>query len=669
MNRFPLAIFALCLAVLVPMVASAQPGPRTPCRTDRYFIHVPTSSQMANLPNGQFGPALANALAIRYAQLRRPPRFAIESIERVLRPRRRVDERADGHRRFWQVRLDRRLALGASCRFVEALREEAEALLSGARLYVGRECVATGMSNPDPFASDWHLEQVGQAPPLPLGDTPASVAVIDTGFDLVPAFVADPAWSPNLHRHGAAMVDLIHQIDPTVPVADYRALDEDGQGDLADVAKAVDQAVFDAVGPAVLSMSLGWPPELERARTFEAGACSTTEDPAGEAVRYALLMAHLRDTDALHVGGAPRARNGATAVVAAIGNRARTYSGDPTVNYQKLLDVDMQAPPPVGECALPGSDDLFYPAQWSRRPTCLDKGGLNFTYTSSIIAVGAVDHRGLASPLNPPVSPPSLMAPGVYVEAAGRRWSGSSVSAALVAAEVARRLGAGAVDASEAEQQIFGDGVALTSIDPNGSVRQLAYADPYVAGPPVGPVAPGQLVDGSQMETWSSLAVGACLVALDTWTNANGPFQDVLDDCPEFLHVLDRFSAAGAGPAPPTSGCPDCVGGLLISQGGDEVELYVELTSDWDPATVITKPFLYAEWPDGAFVWLPLPDNGEWIPGAQFTVKSLNVAHPQGTLGLSDLHAGGKMQLELQVQTPKQDDPTTDVSVVTMKAW
>ncbi len=660
MFRLPLAAFALLALLAAP--ALAGDGPDGVCRTDRYFVHVPTFADAAVVPP-RFGRSLKQALLPHIPVDRTGPSYAIESITRVL-PGRRIDQRADGARRFWQVRLDRELTPAEACVFLDNLRVEVYDLLHEPRAYIGRECAAVGHGTPaDPLAPDWHLQATGLPGPLPVGAEPAAVALVDSGVFAPADYVADPDFDDDYHRHGTAMADLVAQVEPGIPVLDYRALDADGMGDLADVARAIDAAVFQAEGPRVINLSLGWPPELERTRQLEAAGCSTHEDPAGEAVRYALAMARMRDAGLLTKGGQPWNRNGPTAVVAAAGNRVTSFAVDPTFFFEKMLDVIDEAPN-LDPCSAPTDGDLFYPAQWSQRQTCMHIAGVDYTFTQMTIAVGATDHYDNPASTSLKVPMPPLVAPGANVLAAGARWTGSSVSTAMVSAAIALAFGEGAVSADVALDAVWGEAEPLPHIGPQ--TRRLAFAQPYVAAPaaPIGDLP--TLVDGGAATPWSSFDIAVCLLVLIEWTHDDADFQAVVDHCPPFLATLDQFTAGRAGPQPPDAGCPECPVRLFAQ--AELVDVDVALNHTWDPATAITKPFLYAEWPDGAYVWLPLPDDGNtWEPGAQFTIKGLTLEHPDGTLSLGDLEAGGKVQLQLQVQTPKQDQPTTDVSALVMK--
>ena len=655
------AIVAL-FTLLGATPALAGDGPDGVCRTDRYFVHVPTFADASVVPD-RFGRKLKQALQPHIPQDRTGPSYTIKSIKRVL-PGRRIDQRSDGARRFWQVRLDRELTPAEACLFLDTLRIEVYGLLAEPRAYVGRECTAVGHGAPaDPFSPDWHLQVTGVPGPLSVGAEPAPVAMVDTGFAAPADYVADPGFDEDYHRHGTAMADLVGQVDGEIPVLDYRALDSDGMGDLADVARAVDAAVFQAEGPRVINLSLGWPPELERTRQFSAGGCDTWEDPAGEAVRYALVMARMRDAGLLTLGGLPWNRNGPTAVVAAAGNRVTPFGINSSFFFEKMLDV-MDEVPNLDPCSEPADDDLFYPAQWSQRQTCMSIAGIDYTFSRMTIAVGATDHHDNAAGTSLLVPMPPLVAPGTNVLAAGLRWTGSSVSTALVSAALARAFGEGAVSSDVAFLAVHGAAEPVPHI--GNLTRRLAFSQPYVAAPAPPLQDHATLVDGAEAEPWSTFDQTVCLLVLIEWTHDDADFQAVIDHCPPFLHNLDQFSAGRAGPQPPDAGCPDCPAKLFDQS--DLVDLDIALNDTWDPATAITKPYLYAEWPDGAYVWMPLPDNIQtWEPGAQFTIKGLTLEHPDGTLSLGDLEAGGKMQLQLQVQTPKQNAPTTDVSDLTMK--
>lgn len=623
----------------------------SPCVSYHWFVDVPTWASAARIP-ANFGPALQAAMQT-YLPTSAP------SVEAVLKER-VIPQRGDGHQRFWTVQLQRALAPGELCGWANTLRAQARRLSLDTPLYVGRQCVVTALASP--LASDWPRVVMGTPNPPAVG-APASVVLVDSGFKPTADWSA-PGLRGARHAHGAAVKHAIDTLAPggIGPLFDYRVLGRDGTGRIFNVARAIDAAIFERPGPLVLNLSIGWPPELERHRDLLGCA---VEDPVGESVRYALAIAHLRDT-----GGLTRGPKAPTAVIAAAGNRATLYPADVTPYFETHLAV--KGGSATGDCSAPSGDGLFYPAQWSQRKTCVEAPAGRFEIPgadNAITAVGATDHRDQRSPLSAREMTPPLVAPGVVDDATGRRWTGSSIAAAYVSTAVALRLRNGSgrtvVDA------IRGEGVELPLGPGPRKMWRLRFPNPYVgAGPATLPsLTP---VSGASVSAIGPSAQSQCVSTLTRWFVGSATSTEVQARCPRFLTHLDQFSVGGAGPQPPTDGCPECFAKVrarspALPQSGQEVvaDLYVQLTGiadGWDPAKVtISDPHLVVTWPDGKQTWIALGTTGTWKPGQSFKIKDL----PLGGTDAEALAAKGAMTLEMQVT--EAGKTSTNVSVVTLE--
>ncbi len=622
------------------------------CPSDRFFVHVPTFARV-NLP-ANFQNRLRTDLANRIAA--RPLLSGTSvTVEPVLANRSGVAQRADGHRRFWTITTDRDIPAAELCGWIAHLRTRARAM-GGAQLYVGRECLAGGLASPG--APDWPLEVMGK-PAAPAGQ-PAPIAVIDSGFKRRPDWTA-PGIAPrsSKHPHGRMVRAAIRQLTADVGVPrllDYRVLGPDGSAPLANVARAIDAAVFDADGPRVINLSLGWPPELERRRAIE--SCGELEDPIGEAVRYTLAMAHLRDAGQLRANPGQVDPNGPTAVLIAGGNRPTLFGQDVTPYYAAHHRVDLA--PLAGDCSQPSGDGLFYPAQWARRRTCL--AGEPAIAPMRVTPVGATDHRDLRSPLSAPEMTPILVAPGTAIRLAGQRWSGSSIATAYASAAVSLEL-AGGGDGRAAAQAVYNRGTHLSHLSGRSTIRRLSFPNAHTASLPRW-VGGGPQLAGAGARAITGRDRLTCLGTLANWFQGTRTRAQVSAVCPSFLTVLDRFSAGDAGPQPPVIGCPECH--TVVNIGREEADIYVTLTDAWDASTTtLSSPYLVVSYPDGYESWIALPaDPTLWTPKSQFVVKAVSLTDRKSST-VGDLVSTGSISLVLTVD--QYGKTSTDVSLVTIK--
>ncbi len=599
-----------------------------------------------------------------------------------------VDERSFGHDRFHRFRFEcGRDPLPVKgqylCEVVEALRLGVpdRRLVESNSAFVGRECDALPAGyekSPTPQMKVWHYDVLGLvrgSPAAPSaaqnGSVAAQLAIVDAGLaqelwgdfgvEPSPDFVNDPGF----HSHGAAMVAYARQVAPGVKVFAPRVMDANGRATSVSIARALDDAIFslsDPSQPLVLGLSFGWNPKLsERAelrglRTLAApttpfaperdvkrdhiGGCRTFEDPFGEPVRYVLALARQLDES-----GARRILS-----VAAAGNR----SGDPSTPIHTSLGANpfppftgvsppSRSPAPLGgRCYPTAPGPLFYPAAYEAQPTCL--GGEDKVLERTVMAVSAIagDRRPATNAI--PGSETSLVAIGEHViaDAPPNRsqhacvpstprqaqlpasLSGSSVSAAFVAAAAARAQGAlvfggrSPASATGLARLLELSGVRLCRTTAGGQeVRRLdvgrldrATSDES-CGSLVNCAVSGSGSCSAESEACWGMDHAACdeqrqsppLTPLETaacgLVVANRPRPSQIPttaSCPPAGCTLEaafeKYHVGGTGPQPPAGGCPWCPATLTLQGGNASIEAVFELSPEFEPVTYFEQPQL-----------------------------------------------------------------------------
>lgn len=326
------------------------------------------------------------------------------------------------------------------CDAVDRLRTHLGA--AGDGVYVGRECDAAAAgfeAHAQMSVLTEHLVTLGIDPDAvrlgaPDPAVPAvHVAIIDTDIDPVVAsalgarVVAPREDFPSTMQHGTGMALLVRQVAPDARLHVLPVLDDRGSTPTARLADAILRVLDDPEiplhEPLVINLSLGWAPESSH-RVALAGrsvgrdgavACSTREDPVGESVRYALLLA--READAGRTQ-----RSGPVSVFAAAGNRSSAPhpSLDPVRRGQpgNLVMALDAGEDPCGRTPWIGPDvarrrDLFFPADWGRRPTC--RAGAEGQGDMVATAVGAVTGDDRPAVLSTADAYAPLVAPGELV--------------------------------------------------------------------------------------------------------------------------------------------------------------------------------------------------------------------------------------------------------------
>lgn len=612
---------------------------------------------------------------------------------------------------------------GAACDAVAGVRAAVDAVF-GRRspFYVARACTASGqqITRPDltprddadfgdlvpdisPRMLDWHLQQIGVERP---SDDRAPIVLVDTGVraDLIdgveavdpPAEVLPAAFDDRgrpvsrrpavRHPHGTEMAAAMRQIT-RAPIRDLAVLGVDGRVPLGQVARAVDAAAA-ALGDdgAVINLSLGWAPEIERQRKLIRGACTTIEQPAGEAMRAVLARIHGEQTGVL--------------VVAAAGNRA--WLGEA---YRQTFAARFDASV-FGDAR---ETDAFYPAQWGLRPSPIDNAR-----RPTVLAVGA--NRSTGEPAAMDHRQASLYAPGQHVYVTGdgdaapecsaggeqgvsfpRPITGSSVAAALTSALAVR----------------------IVDRHPRLKARDLARLL-YLAGVPIGVERDGRLTPhqglhrlparrlhagrldrllrdpepaleacaGQSPALTGAAPTAACVEALEarglderltgptpaiTWPRTREPVcgsetvearlrvrPSAVAVCegatpPPGCRIADLYSAGDAGPQPETDGCDDC--SLQVNIAEQLGRIQGILSPGYPEGTLITNPWLVAYWSTGEKVMVDLSDVDQvWGPG-----KMLDIAGLKLELGGLDL-TKADVFLSLNVKTPGQTSASNDMS-------
>ncbi|MEQ9503147.1 MAG: S8 family serine peptidase [Deltaproteobacteria bacterium] len=678
-----------------------------PCRADSFFVEIPVG--LANVwPDlaflAQSKADLESYLGNHASQWFCPPsqptclngQVAV-AIESVLPARAWPATRADGHLRFLRVRFsDNSGTLSVQpdwqCDAVEEIRStiaDRNGLLADDEFYVGRECdasVASAQAVPTHDMLTWHLTDIG----LPASEgvsAPASseelvdLALIDAGVgaalhaSLGVTSVTDLHPNrTNHHVHGRGMATFARQVGPSLRMTDIAVLDAGGQGTMADVAIGIDAALFGGTNtspprPLVLQMSLGFPPELAQPAGISGvgGSCTSHENAAGEVIRYMLDVAARMDRD----GQRP------VFVSAASGNRAvRVPAGTFPAPPANVLHVTCGA--------TPNTPALYYPGQWSQEATCRVNDP---TITHAAIAVGAVDERLRATGVAIPGAETPLVAPGQHVYAANsaahgmpmdpicgaggtndyldalpRAFTGSSVSAALVAGAAARaqhqRLMQGDAPLTRLAlaRVLYLTGRDLCRSTAAGvPVRMLAVdrLDHALRSCPA-LVACAQNIVGTEPIPAGTLAacateVQACGFAPActtpsrpgpiTWdpnytskrivcgdATATAPWQDVSAcgaQCPFESHP-ERTAIGSLGPQPMVPLCPDCP--AQFEPG--KIVMSLELTADGDPKTAIENPYLVLNGPPlvngkptEEYIALPTAPDVDWALGNHLDIE------------------------------------------------
>ncbi len=346
-------------------------------------------------------------------------------------------------------------------------------LALGRKLLIGRECPSLpadvgAFVGPGSALFDWPARSLGLTTPAsPLPEGAAEIALVDTGIDdrlldpvgdrprtglnirrIEPQGNALFEDAPPRHRHGSAMALLLASAAPGATITSIRALDVNGRGTTASVARAIDAAVHDLPGeaPLVINLSLGWPAELSLPREVSGtnwriepatgawtsdGMCGVAEDGIGETVKYVLAVARATD-----------AREGARpiTVIGAAGNRppgidaawgqslSKLYGGlscsnrDVHVNRGDHDAVNIDAGLAAIWCGRDhlgvfGAARFFFPAQWSAAPAVWNPLSHACEVLRTVVPASAIDDTERVGVTDPNRAQSSLVAPGerVYV--------------------------------------------------------------------------------------------------------------------------------------------------------------------------------------------------------------------------------------------------------------
>lgn len=538
-----------------------QPTVGDGCRPDLFFVEV----EAGDPPVAEgFGEVFSDALD--------DLGFPGAQVRPVL------PERAglDGHRRFFQVGFGAAVPADALCDVVQTLRAQANAVAPGRRFRVGRECAVRPLAV-ETFADgemlDWQLERMS----VPAGGGGAvDVALVDTGLDDVMRRElrideTDVVGGAGRHGHGAAMALYVRQVAPDARMHAVRIMDEGGAGDIADLARGIDAALFDVfpprvgAAPLVINISAGWPPELGHRRTLTGPGCATFEDEVGAPVRYTLETAR-----AIEAPGRP------VTVVAAAGNRpGRAEVNDP-------LYAEAFATTSAGYRRCNGERARwFFPAEYQHACAPLALG------------VGAIDARDRPSVVSIDGAEPDLIAPGELVYAARdgapirpanictepavvsrpARYvlTGTSVPTAFTTGALARMLATAPIPSALAIRLVRETATPLG----RGDVRRLDVSralDAMGCRPLLRCAANGRSCRGAL----SRCALSAPKVAATepAWpvaydaedrcrlTDATADTWEDQLDCPrigcDWELLGDRHSSGYVGPSPDWPGCPDC---------------------------------------------------------------------------------------------------------------
>ncbi|MEZ4469872.1 MAG: S8/S53 family peptidase [bacterium] len=680
-----------------PAIAAADLRRGSPaeqgCRLDRLFVDAPAEGPSP-------GPAFGDGLARRLSRLE-PGWFCAAGdggclaevgadIEQgrfahaapLIPPG--TPHAGDAPERFHRLSFRRPVRPEALPDVVGAVRRWADEAVAGQLTFlVGRECVAIALGTEPratPALREAVVRRIGLAP-TPPGDAvgqAAEVALVDTGLEAVVAdeLGADAVPLPGgdlagpLHPHGTAMGLLVRQVTPRARLHDVRVLGTPGHGDIGDVARGIIAALgiadMDRRRALVLNLSLGWPPELGQRRVLRdaAGDAAGFEDPVGESVRFALLLAAREEGP-----GRP------IVVVAAAGNRP----GRPEANrlvYNSFFDVEPGATPAT-RCpgGAPGGPYLFFPAAWSQVPTCAEGddprwlataiGGLSDADAPATLAilgaepplVAPAEHAYVASARAPAsldtfqcdappdvagfTSPTALtgtsvaaaLTSGVVVRLiAARRDAGLAVPDAarllVLATAAGRRLerGVHALDACRADAAVACAPAACVDADLGAGLpaavdacaAALAACPALDACPP--PPAPPPLPDGFTFPTDE-----ACLCHRAPGTPTRAADCATADTLCPYEVEPDIHSRGAAGPQPEHPSCPECT--VMVELPAKKGSLYLALEKKLSgDAQFLAAWVVFTH--SGGKSWRPLADTtplASWAAGQAVLIEGLGL--------------------------------------------
>lgn len=740
------------LMLLPPAVGMAQvefiktPVRADACVNDLFFVDVPLEADINDIPPNFEQDLQADLTALARANvgwfcdhntcdpLRAPGRL-VARVARLLpqREQSRLDERFLRIGFYYLPKPGRmanaqrlRVRDAAVCSAVTALNATVGALWpdDAQPPYIGRACIASGQLGPLrppqlrpgtdlsgllPTISDemlnWHLNQMSVDEAIP-AKTP--IVLVDTGVQdhLVSEVrrwnVPDPVLPARYdahgrplieqrdatHPHGTEMALAMRQIT-TAPIIDLPALGAGGRVPLGQVARAVDAAAT-RIGntSAVINLSLGWAPEIERLRKLRRGFCATTESPAGEAMRAVLASVRQRFPQQL--------------VVTAGGNRARLGE-----SYMLTFAGRNEA------IALNGAteEDAFYPGHWGLRPT---------NGEATVLTVGAIQSSGRLAAMDQGQA--ALYAPGqhVYVDAdtdpvenqcaPGRRAlqlpravTGSSIAAAFTSAAAARIWDLQPETSAARAARLLYLAAEPMGIERKGRLSyhksfagtlarrlNLKRLDDLLRAPSH---ALANCMGGQSAASTGPTVSWRCRRALErlgfderlrpesppvVWPRPRaqhcGP--DVGDDPPRLTlpqpsptplcldadtafvcETDDLYSAGDAGPQPEDiGGCDDC---MLFQRPDGTLRMQGQLNPRLPDGTRISFPYLIARWPNGSKSFVSLSGAQQtWGPGVSINIPNIHMNSGFYSISSADLY------LHTRIKTPKQTKGIADLSPV-----
>lgn len=351
---------------------------------------------------------------------------------------------------------------------VRTLAEQAEGHTVAQALSIARECDTFSQSDPGAVEDVWAGMGVVDAAAGAVETAPVDAAIQPDGpWQFVhpvtvsvvdgPMTDAGMRWSGALrtydpievtYPHADVMARLIRREAPEATIRAYQGLHEGPVGaPISALASTLERALSDAIDERntqgkiqIINLSLGWPSEMGRPTELRGEACEVIEDPLGEAVRELLV----------------RAAQAGITVVAAAGNRRGPQPLDPygRVANPQGVGTDFgilkstssyraRSFPCAGDddTIEPSYGEMFYPAAWSRVPTCVD-GQLR---RLPIVAVGAAPEAaeptlGEAELFAPGIRHPIGPVPSALADRLPTQMTGTSVAAAITSGLLAQRM-------------------------------------------------------------------------------------------------------------------------------------------------------------------------------------------------------------------------------------
>lgn len=518
---------------------------------------------------------------------------------------------------------------------------------------VGRVCLATPLQNapqaPSPSLpqlrrDSWYFGHLGiENKRGPDGSRKSNLVLIDSGIPRpasrsgIQRHVASGAMrtpmisfpDPSTRAmHGGAMAVLARGVSMGTSIWSIRVTAGLGGAKTGRLALATESAVFDIPSPRVISISMGWPPELGSIRSVSSTiplpappnskwekveTCSSEEDPIGESLRFALGLGRHDPRDSQ-----------VTVAVASAGNRRAFESSPPP---DEILNGKPEA--------------IYYPAEWHKARSSVSPWDEKERAAQVVTTAGAIDWFDQRVTSTIPPRNLALEAPGQHVTlhpealrtAFGSAspitqftWTGTSVSTLLVAAIAATVQGVLIRAGLSPRKDIIdlltssGDPIGGRSRRPN-ICRALCNVSTSANGPSQclascrtssAPFRPGSPFPGTPL---SPKTVQFVDTSISCDTGKKGM-------------CLMSTEAGEASPQPNPTVCPSCLARLTGNGNGTaDVILRIVISSEYPATNTFGDQHLTIYFNNGTSKTTSIA-NKAWTPGEQFELEVKGIPLP-----------------------------------------